>query len=162
MVRITVGHTFHTPCKYKPKYNSRSQHFGTPRQWLYEIRNTTFPLHTAFHWATWHLPIAHNHATCRHITRPQSTNQKISTSPATLTVRSPRQLYGICHVSCTACPVNTLFFPVWRFEQIAITFAPDVRLRRNELRWVRDVEGYKPICFEVILRTLIFELKFAP
>jgi hypothetical protein len=71
-------------------------------------------------------------------------------------------MYGSCPVSCTACPVSTLFFPVWRFEQIAITFSPDVHLRRNELRWVRDDEGYKPICFEAILRTLIFEVKFDP
>jgi hypothetical protein len=66
-----------------------------------------------------------------------------------------------CHVAVRTAQ-SALFLPVWRIEQIAITFAPDVRLRRNELRWVRDDEGYKPICFEAILRTFIFEVKFDP
>ena len=57
---------------------------------------------------------------------------------------------------------TSFFFPVWWFEQIAITFAPDVRLRRNELRWVRDNEGYAHVRFEAIPRTLIFGLKFDP
>jgi hypothetical protein len=54
------------------------------------------------------------------------------------------------------------FLPVWRFEQIAISLVPDVRLRRNELCWVRDDDGYALVHFEAIPRTLIFGLKFDP
>jgi hypothetical protein len=106
-----------------------------------------------------------------HVSSPYSTTisqPELATSAARVYLHAT-SLYGR-HISCTAYATSAVrpaqsapfFFPVWRFEQIAITFAPDVRLRRNELRWVRDVEGYKPICFEAILRTLIFELKFAP
>jgi hypothetical protein len=123
----------------------------------------------AFHWATWHHAICPKSATWRIRIRPLSTNQilpchhcqfschmfHVICTAATSSVRHmPRQLYGL--------PSQHPFFPVWQFEQIAITFAPDVRLRRNELRWVRNDEGYKPICFEAILRTLIFEVKFDP
>jgi hypothetical protein len=113
----------------------------------------------ALHWATWHLSIAQENATCRTITRPPSTNHNCHISCQG--VRMSMSLYTATS-GRTACPVSPFFFPVWRFEQIAITFAPDVRLRRNKLRWVRDDEGYKPICFEAIPRTLIFEVKFDP
>ena len=72
----------------------------------------------------------------------------------------------VCHVSirtdCTDYTVSTFFLLVGRFEQNVISLSSDVCLNPNELRWVRDDEGYAPVRFEAIPRTLIFELNFDP
>jgi hypothetical protein len=57
---------------------------------------------------------------------------------------------------------TSLFLPVCHFEQNAISLAPDVRLNRNELRWVCNDEAYAPVRFEVILSTLNFEQNLIP
>jgi hypothetical protein len=125
----------------------------------------------ALDWATWHPNIRPTRCHVSQYNSPTYNQSTIAMSPAS---RLPhRQVPRHCTVTtsactdvqsaCTDCPVSVpFFFPVWRFEQIVITLGPDVCLRRNELRWVHDDESYKPICFEAILRTLIFELKFEP
>ena len=57
---------------------------------------------------------------------------------------------------------HQFFLPVWLNEQIAISLAPDVRLRRNELHWVRNDEAYALVRFEAIPSTLNFWAKFEP
>jgi hypothetical protein len=48
------------------------------------------------------------------------------------------------------------FLPLWQSEQIAISGAYDVRLSPFKLHWVRINEAYAHVCFEAIMRTLIF------
>jgi hypothetical protein len=122
----------------------------------------------AHDWATWHHTIRQLNATCQQSIHPRVLPTMPTTSTATcesypttsscmdLPCQHPYGLYGL-HSQ------RPFFLPVWRFEQIAISLAPDVCLRRNELRWVHDDEGYALVRFEVIPRTLlIFELKFDP
>ena len=121
----------------------------------------------AHDWATWHHAICPKFATCHNMIRSLSTNKWLP----------HHQLPCQCtsnHVTCTDMPhhhpyglyglpsQHPVFFTVWRFRQIAISLAPDVRLRRNELRWIRDDEGYTLVCFEEIPRMFIFGLKFDP
>jgi hypothetical protein len=81
-----------------------------------------------------------------------------SSLPHNRTIIPRQHLYGLYGLPSQ----HPIFFPIWQFEQITISLAPDVRLRQNELRWVHDDEGYALVHFGEIPRTLIFELKFDP
>jgi hypothetical protein len=67
------------------------------------------------HWATCPLLICFQYDTCHHmIGQPPANNNapchQTANSAATSSYGRLRQLYGLCHVSSTACPVSTLFF----------------------------------------------------
>jgi hypothetical protein len=120
--------------------------------------------HVAAHdWATWHQTTNQKmprvETPFAHICQSETAMSSYATSMSLCHIRPlPRQ-----HVWTVRTAQSAQFFlPVWRFEQIAISLSSDVRLNPNELRWVCDDEGYAPVRFEAILRTLIFELKFDP
>jgi hypothetical protein len=67
------------------------------------------------HWATCPLLICFQYDTCHHmIGQPPANNNaphhQTSNSAAKSSYGRLRQLYGLCHVSSTTCPVSTLFF----------------------------------------------------
>jgi hypothetical protein len=85
-------------------------------------------------------PFAENDATCHNTIRPDVNHQCLPRQLPHGSHTMPCHHVKTCHVSvrsfhvsiridCTDCPVSIRFLPVWRFEQIAISFAPDVRLR---------------------------------
>jgi hypothetical protein len=122
----------------------------------------------AHDWATWHQTIGQNMPRVSrlfvHICQPIST-----TSTTTSVYEHATSSYGLCYIIIRRLPRQHLyrlysrhnfFLPIWRFEQKAISLSSDVHLNRNKFCWVCDDEGYTPIQFEAILRTLIFELNF--
>jgi hypothetical protein len=116
--------------------------------------------------------VAPNHLTKQcHMSRYHSTSTVNQNMPCHRTdvwsshITSSKSAYGhatSASVRTVRTAQSTLFLSIWRFKQIAISLAPDIRLRRNELRWIRDDEGYALVRFEAIPRTLIFWLKFDP
>jgi hypothetical protein len=79
-----------------------------------------------------HVALFYSTMNC-HVSIPHSSkvNQSnTATSPFPTQLPHHRTKGTACHVSCTACPVNILFFPVWLGEQIAITSPYGLRLRK--------------------------------
>ena len=114
---------------------------GVPRgsQWLGHVAPNHWPKTTM----------------CRHRIHPMSANHNL-----------PRH-HRYSHTDLPHQPVRTvqsasIFLFVWLYEQIAISLAPDVRLRWNELCWVCNDEAYALVRFEVIPSTLNFWAKFDP
>jgi hypothetical protein len=112
-------------------------------------KRVTRGAHGLGHVSSYHLPPKD---TCHFLIRQLPTNECFPRHFCTV-VRSchvrPYGLYGLVQSA-------SKFLPVWLDEQIAISLAPDVRLRRNELRWVRNDEAYALVQFEVIPSTLNF------
>jgi hypothetical protein len=107
--------------------------------------------------APYHSPIKRHVSTVYSSTCPANNAYHVNSTMSACMVK-PRHLYGLYGLPSQ----RPFFFLVWRFEQIVISLAPDVCLRRNELLWVCNDETYAHIRFEAIPRTLIFELKFDP
>jgi hypothetical protein len=97
---------------------------------------------------------------CHNISGPlsPSTTQSTPTDHCHITIRS----YILVHSSGTSTPYrlyrlyNHQIFPVWKNEQIVISWSYDIRLSPFKLRWVHIDEAYTHVRFEEILRTLIF------
>jgi len=62
---------------------------------------------------------------------------------------------------CTDCTVN-IFLPIWKNEQIMISWSYDVSLIPFKLHWVCNVEVYTHVHFDDILSTFIFRPSWTP
>jgi hypothetical protein len=114
-------------------------------------------------WATWHQTTCQNDATCHIMIRPHIPindyhiiNYHVIVQTCHIIVRPlPRQ-----HPYELYC--QHIFFTYLTIQTDRDISLIHVCLNPNELRWVRNNEGYAPVHFEAIPRTLIFELNFDP
>jgi hypothetical protein len=148
---------------------------GGPRFETHRLHKKKFNIpqtrcHVAAHaWATWH------HTTCKklamhlNLIRPRVTQFSNQNFPCHLSKSSDTSptmcevvpfhvsMYGLYELYS-----QQFFFPIWKIEQNAISHSSDVHLTSFEMSLVRANETDAPICFEVIMITLIFGLKFYP
>jgi hypothetical protein len=120
------------------------------------------------HWATCPLLICFQYDTCHHmIEQPPANNNaphhQTTNSAATSLYGRLRHLYGLYHVSSTACPVSTLFFkPFDLAVKSRYLLHTDSVCENKYTAGIRKTRRTQWHCFRLNPSTLKIEQIFAP